>query len=88
MKKPVISFALIICASSVLADPTIKSPKALAPAPTHDAKNFCYFDDKAYSEGAKLNGMSCRHRPSTDVYERNKTALYWEEDIKTTPDKK
>ena len=88
MKKPVISVALIICASSVFAAPTVNSPKALAPAQGHDAKNFCYHDDKAYSEGAKLNGMSCRHRPSTDVYERNKTALYWEEDVKTTPEKK
>ena len=88
MKKPVISFALIICASSVLANPTIKSPKVLASAPTHDAKSFCYYDDKAYSEGSKLDGKSCRHRPTIDFYEKDKTVLYWEEEVKTTPDEK
>ena len=88
MKKPVLSFALIICASPVLADPTIKSPKVLTPAPPHDAKSFCYYDDKAYSEGSKLDGKSCRHRPTIDFYEEDKTDLYWGEEVKTTPDEK
>jgi hypothetical protein len=88
MKKPVISFVLIICASSVLADPTIKSPKELAPVQEYDAKSFCYYDDKAYSEGAKLNGRTCRPRPRTGFYEKGKTVLYWEAEFKTTPDDK
>ena len=88
MKKPVLSFALIICASPVLADPTIKSPKVLTPAPTHDAKSFCYYDDKAYSEGSKLDGKSCRHRPTIDLYEKDKTVLYWEAEFNTTPAEK
>jgi len=88
MKKPAISLALIIFASAVFAAPTVNSPKALAPTQEHDAKSFCYHDDKAYSEGAKLDGKSCRHRPTIDFYEEDKTDLYWGEEVKTTPDEK
>jgi hypothetical protein len=88
MKIPVISLAFTIFATSVFAAPTVNSPKALATVQEHDAKSFCYNDDKAYSEGAKFNGMRSLHRPSTDFYERNKTALYWEEDINIKPEKK
>ena len=48
-----------------------------------DAKIFCYHEDKAYSEGDKLNGLTCTRRESIDPYERNKPTfpLLWVADI-------
>lgn len=42
-----------------------------------DAVNFCYFADKAYSEGTSLNDMVCE-RHSTFVETGDKPTLYWQ----------
>ena len=52
---------------------------------TMDPKVFCYHEDKAYSEGDKLNGLTCTRREMFDPYERNKPIfpLLWAVDVHT-----
>ena len=56
----------------------LKSPRGL------DPKAFCYHDDKAYSDGAKLNGATCRRKHEASNFEKamDDLPLYWQEDVR------
>lgn len=38
---------------------------------------FCYFEDKAYSEGAAVGEMLCERRESINAFVRSKEPLCW-----------
>jgi hypothetical protein len=83
-KKMIICFALVICVSSAFADQTAPPPKVVASAQELEEKNLCFFEGKAFSEGAKFNGMTCQHKPTVNVFGKNKIVFQWQEDVKAT----
>lgn len=52
--------------------------ETLLKAPQKDAKAFCYQDDKAFSEGAVSNGLTCRRTSNPNVFEKAEQTLFWD----------
>lgn len=44
-----------------------------------DALSFCYFADKAYSEGTVLEGRECKRRPTFMTNDRDNQPLIWQD---------
>lgn len=63
------------------ADPVAKNnvheEKQAASTAAMDTVNFCYFADKAYSEGAVLNDIVCERHHESFVETDKKETLYW-----------
>lgn len=71
--------AVSIAAPSLGEGAKNKAPQG-APMTHADEKNpvaFCYFEDKAYSEGAVVGGNVCERHDSADAFGRNTEPLYW-----------
>ena len=71
-------------ASAQAADTPADKPAKVTTAGTgqqlvaHDSKSFCYLADKAYSEGAVVEGRECKRRPGADIFAPDKQPLTWQ----------
>lgn len=63
--------------SNEVAKNKVHEEKQAASTVAIDTVNFCYFADKAYSEGAVLNDMMCERHHEDFVKADKKETLYW-----------
>jgi hypothetical protein len=57
---------------------------AISHANEKNAVAFCYFDDKAYSEGAVVGGKVCIRHESMDAFGSKSETLHWVKASSTT----
>ena len=77
---PLIILTVLAIASAQAADKPAKATTAGTGQQivAHDSKSFCYLADKAYSEGAVVEGRECKRRPGADIVAPDKQPLTWQ----------